>query len=103
MNITKIKVRKLRENVKSFSNPEDTLIAYISITFDDVFMVHSIKLVINQDRKYFISMPKEKIKDGSFKDLFHAVDNKFRSYILDECINAYCNDNSDMFNRKRRY
>lgn len=99
MNITKIKIRKLIKNVKSFSNPGDTLIAYISITFDDVFMVHSIRLLKSDEGKYFIQMPKEKIKDGSFKDIFHAVDNDFRCMLLSECINAYCNDKSDKFGR----
>jgi len=97
MNITKIKVRKLKDKVTSYANKSDLILAYLSITFDDVFMVHSIKLLQDDTGKYFISMPKEKIKDGSFKDIFHAVDSEFRKYILSECINAYCNDKSDRF------
>jgi DNA-binding cell septation regulator SpoVG len=86
MKITKIKIRKLDNPKQSFSNPKYYIVAYASVTFDDMFMVHGIKILEKETMKtstkeYKIEMQKQKLKDNSLKDMYHAVDNEFREYM----------------------
>ncbi|MBR2916848.1 MAG: septation protein SpoVG family protein, partial [Clostridia bacterium] len=60
MTITDIKVRKI--------NAKGRMKAVVSVTFDDAFVVHDIKVIEGQE-KLFIAMPSIKTPDGEFKDI----------------------------------
>jgi stage V sporulation protein G len=61
--------------------------AYASIVFDDCFIVRDLK-IISGDNKLFVAMPSKKMKDGSYRDTVHPLNNAMRlrieSVILEE-------------------
>jgi stage V sporulation protein G len=67
---------------------EGRLKAYVSITFDDSFIVREIKLIKN-NTGMFVSMPSRRKADGSFKDIAHPINNEMRKIIEDKVIEAY--------------
>ncbi|MBE6591663.1 MAG: septation regulator SpoVG [Ruminococcaceae bacterium] len=69
MQITDIKIRKFFD--------EGPMKAIVSVTFDDVFAVHDIK-VIHAGEKDFIVMPSRKNPDGSYRDIAHPITAQFR-------------------------
>ena len=79
MKITKIEIRPMRD--------EGNLKAFCSIVFDDVFIVHSVKIIQGKD-SLFVAMPSREVKNGQFRDTAHPIDNGFRismeSLILDK-------------------
>ena len=70
MNITDVRVRKVARNGK--------MKAVVSITIDDVFVVHDIK-VIEGDKGLFIAMPSRKAADGEYKDIAHPINSDTRT------------------------
>ncbi len=79
MNITDIRIRKL--------NNESKMKAIASITFDECFVVHDIK-IIEGDRGYFIAMPSRQTNNGEYKDIAHPINTeareKLQKLILDQ-------------------
>lgn len=67
---------------------EQKLKAYISITFDNCFVIRDIK-VINGNNGLFISMPSKRRKDGTFKDIAHPLNNETRKMIEDRVLKEY--------------
>ena len=80
MKITGVKIRKI------FS--EGKLKAIASITIDDVFAVHDVK-VIEGDNGTFLGMPSRKDENGTFRDIVHPIDNETRGYITAMVIAEY--------------
>lgn len=80
MEITNVKIRKISSDGK--------MKAVASVTFDDAFVVHDIKVIENED-KVFVAMPNRRMKDGTFKDVAHPVNFETRKYIEEVIINAY--------------
>ena len=80
MEITDIKVRKI--------NAEGRMKAVVSITFDDTFVVHDIKVIEGQD-KLFIVMPSRKTPDGEFKDIAHPINSEMRETIQTKILEEY--------------
>ena len=76
MKITEVKIRKLFD--------ENVLKAIASVTFDNCFTVHDIKIV-RADSRYFTVMPNKKLKDGKTADTAHPINKEFRD-ILDETV-----------------
>lgn len=76
MKITEIRMSKL--------NTETRLMAVASVTFNDCFVVHGIR-VIKGDDGLFMAMPSRKLKNGTFLDTAHPINNEFRE-ILEEAI-----------------
>ncbi|MEE1043206.1 MAG: septation regulator SpoVG, partial [Clostridia bacterium] len=64
MNITDIKIRKI--------NSEGRMKAVVSVTFDDVFVVHDIKIIEGTD-KMFVAMPSRKTPEGEYRDIAHPI------------------------------
>ena len=64
MNITDVRLRKVGE--------EGKLKAIASVTFDDEFVVHDIK-VIEGEKGLFIAMPSKKAMDGEYRDIAHPI------------------------------
>ena len=79
MKITRIEIRPMRD--------EGNLKAFCSVVFDDVFIVHSVKVIQGKD-SLFVAMPSQEVKNGQFRDTAHPIDNEFRmsmeSLILDK-------------------
>lgn len=80
MKITDIRVRKLDPNAK--------LKAVVSITLDDCFVVHDIKVVEGKER-LFIAMPSRKNAEGEFKDIAHPISGEFRAELQNLILQKY--------------
>jgi stage V sporulation protein G len=74
--------------VKIFPVSDSRVKAYVSIVLDDCFMVRDLK-VIHGDSKLFVAMPSKKMKDGSYRDTVHPLDNTTRQKIEVSVLNAY--------------
>ena len=80
MNITDIRVRKI--------DKEGKMKAVASITIDDVFVVHDIK-VIEGEKGLFITMPSKKSGDGEFRDIAHPITPETRTMLQEKILEAY--------------
>lgn len=80
MNITDVRVRKVAK--------EGKMKAVVSITFDNEFVVHDIK-VIEGESGLFIAMPSRKSLDGEYRDIAHPISTKTRELIQKLIIEAY--------------
>ena len=80
MNITDVRVRKVARNGK--------MKAVVSITIDDVFVVHDIK-VIEGDKGMFIAMPSRRSADGEFRDIAHPINTATRDHLQAVVLEAY--------------
>lgn len=75
-------------DVKIFPVEEKRVKAYASIVFDNCFIVRDVK-VIQGDNKVFVAMPSKKMKDGSFRDTVHPLNNITRQMIEESVLGAY--------------
>ena len=80
MEITDIRIRKVAADGK--------LKAYVTITFDDCFVVHNVK-VIEGKNGAFIAMPSRKTKTGEYKDVAHPINSTFRGHLQARILEAY--------------
>ena len=69
MQITDVRVRKITK--------EGKMKAVVSITLDDEFVVHDIK-VIEGEKGLFIAMPSKKATDGEYRDIAHPINSSTR-------------------------
>ena len=81
MQITDVRVKKI--------NSQSRMKAIASITIDDVFVIHDIK-IIESDKGLFIAMPSRKNPaNGDFKDIAHPINTETRGMIQDLVIAKY--------------
>lgn len=80
MKITDIRIRMLEPNNK--------MKAIVSITFDDVFVVHDIK-IIEGTNGLFVAMPSRKGSDGEYRDVAHPISVELRKDIHDSIMSEY--------------
>ena len=80
MNITDVRVRKIAK--------EGKMKAVVSITIDDEFVVHDIKVIDGQNG-LFIAMPSRKIGNGEFRDVAHPLSSETRNKIRDAIFEEY--------------
>ena len=80
MEITDIRVRKI--------NKDGKMKAVVSVTFDNEFVVHDIK-VIEGDKGRFIAMPSRKTMDGEFRDIAHPINSATRDKIQTAVLEKY--------------
>ena len=80
MTITDVRVRKITK--------EGKMKAVVSITLDDEFVVHDIK-VIEGEKGLFIAMPSKKSADGEHRDIAHPINSDTRNVIQDTILAAY--------------
>lgn len=80
MEITDVRIRKISTDGK--------MKAIVSITFDNEFVVHDIKVIEGQNG-LFIAMPSRKTPDGEFKDIAHPINTTTREKIQTSILNAY--------------
>jgi len=67
---------------------EDRLKAFVSITFDNAFVVRGLK-VIEGNGGLFVAMPSRRRKDGEFRDIAHPINNEARQMIEDAVLSEY--------------
>ncbi|MDA8401947.1 MAG: septation regulator SpoVG [Deltaproteobacteria bacterium] len=74
--------------VNVFPVNEEKLKAYVTITFDNCFVVRDLKIINGKDG-LFVAMPSKKRKDGTFKDTAHPLNNETRDMIESAVLAAY--------------
>ena len=82
MQITDVRVRKITTGGK--------MKAVVSITLDNEFVVHDIK-VIEGDKGLFIAMPSKKATDGEYRDIAHPINSATRESIQRIILEKYEN------------
>ena len=81
MTISDVRVRIVqKEDIK--------LKAVASITIDDCFVIHDIKVIEGNDG-YFVAMPSRKTNDGEYKDIAHPINTETRQIVIDAVLNAF--------------
>jgi len=78
--ITDVRLRKV--------NSEGRMKAIASITFDDEFVVHDIR-VIDGNNGMFVAMPSKRTPDGEFRDIAHPISSETRDKIQQAVLAAY--------------
>jgi stage V sporulation protein G len=74
--------------VKIYPTDEDKVRAYVTITFDDCFVVSDLK-IITGGKGYFLSMPSIKRKDGTYRDIAHPINSETRKMLENRVILEY--------------
>ena len=80
MNISQVKIRKMYD--------EGRMKALVSVTIDDVFAVHDIK-VIEGPQRVFVAMPSRKEDGGSFRDVVHPITKQAREELEKAVLDSY--------------
>lgn len=80
MQITDVRVRKLTK--------EGKMRAVVSVTIDNEFVVHDIK-VIEGDKGLFIAMPSKKATDGEYRDIAHPINSETRDKLQQVILEKY--------------
>lgn len=80
MNITDVRIRKITSTGK--------MKAIVSVTFDDMFVVHDMKIIEGQSG-LFIAMPSRKTPNGEYKDIAHPINSETREAIQSIILQKY--------------
>ena len=81
MKISDVRIRLIQK--------EDTKLKGVaSMTIDDCFVVHDIKIIEGQEG-YFIAMPSRKANDGEYKDIVHPINTETREQIINIILDAF--------------
>ena len=83
-----MKVSDIR--IKIVEKENSKLKAYVSITIDECFVVHDIRVIEGKDG-YFVSMPAKKAPDGSHIDIVHPINTETRMSLKEQIVEAYLN------------
>jgi len=78
--ITDVRLRKIET--------EGKLRAYVSITFDDSFVVHDLR-VIDGNKGMFVAMPSKRLPNGEHKDIAHPINTEIREKIQNAVLDVY--------------
>ena len=80
MQITDVRVRRIEK--------EGKMKAIVSITLDNEFVIHDIK-VIEGEKGLFIAMPSKKTPDGEYRDVAHPINGDMRAMLQDAILTEY--------------
>lgn len=80
MEITDIRIRQMSQ--------EEKMKAVVSVTFDNCFVVHDIKIIEGID-KLFIAMPSRKTPEGEYKDIAHPINMDMREMLSERILEKY--------------
>lgn len=80
MNVTDVRIRKLRE--------EGKMKAVVSVTFDDAFVVHDIKIIEGQSG-LFVAMPSRKVGEADYRDIAHPINSETRTMLQQVIFDEY--------------
>lgn len=86
MKISDVRVRLVKKD-------ESKLKAVASITIDDCFVIHDIKVIDGTDG-YFVAMPSRKTSDGEYKDIAHPINSETRQTVIDAVLEAFKLENA---------
>lgn len=75
-----MRIRKIQE--------EGKMKAIVSVTFDDQFVVHDIKIIDGQNG-LFVAMPSRKMPDGEFRDIAHPINAETRQKVQEAIFEEY--------------
>ncbi|HHY40445.1 MAG TPA: septation regulator SpoVG [Syntrophaceticus sp.] len=81
MQVTEVRIRKVNQDGSRMK-------AVCSVTFDDVFVVHDIK-VVEGEKGLFIAMPSKRTPAGEFRDIAHPITSEARQVIQDAILKKY--------------
>lgn len=84
MKITDVRLRRTESD-------DSRMKALVSITFDDAFVVHDIR-VIEGNNGLFVAMPSKRTPDGEFRDIAHPINSRMRQQIQDMIMEVYNRD-----------
>lgn len=84
--VGKLKISDVR--VRLVQKEDSKLKAVASMTIDDCFVIHDIKIIEGQEG-YFIAMPSRKASDGEYKDIAHPINTDTRKQIIDIILDAF--------------
>ena len=68
---------------------DDKLKAFVSVTFDDAFVVRGMKIIEGKEGHLFVAMPSRKKPDGTYQDVAHPINVEFRQFLEDQIILEY--------------
>lgn len=80
MQITELRIRKVEG--------EGKLRAYVTVTFENCFVVHNVK-IIEGKTGLFIAMPSRKTASGEYKDVAHPISPEFRTALQQKILDEY--------------
>ena len=86
MEITDIRIKKV--------DSDNKLKAYVTVTFDNCFVVHNLKIIMGQYGR-FVAMPSRKTSDGEFKDIAHPIKTDFRRKMQDRILEEFDKSGED--------
>ena len=81
MQVTDVRVRRVEK--------EGKMKAIVSITLDNEFVIHDIKVIEGGERVYSIAMPSRKAADGEYRDIAHPINSNTRDMIQTIILNKY--------------
>jgi stage V sporulation protein G len=85
LEITEVRIRP--QNAKA-------LLAFVSVTFNDCFVVRGLKIIDGMDGR-FVAMPARQKKDNTFQDIAHPITREFRAHLEHVVLAAYRNEYED--------
>lgn len=80
MIITDVRIRKI--------NTEGRMKAIVSITIDDEFVIHDVR-VVDGNNGLFVAMPSRKTPEGEFRDIAHPINSETREKLQEAVLEAY--------------
>lgn len=80
MIITDVRIRKI--------NTEGRMKAIVSITLDDEFVIHDVR-VVDGNNGLFVAMPSRKTPEGEFRDIAHPINSQTRERLQEAVLEAY--------------
>lgn len=80
MQVTDVRIRKIEK--------EGKMKAIVSITLDDEFVIHDIK-IIEGEKGLFIAMPSRKARDGEYRDIAHPINSDTREKVQNIILEKY--------------
>ncbi|WP_191018013.1 septation regulator SpoVG [Treponema zioleckii] len=80
MEVTELRIRKVTD--------ESKLRAYVTVTFDNCFVVHNVKIIEGKNG-LFIAMPSRKTAGGEYKDVAHPISPEFRNALQEKILAEY--------------
>ncbi len=90
MQITDIRIKRV--------TTDSRMKAIVSVTFDNAFVVHDIKIIEGQD-KLFTAMPSRRTPEGEYKDIAHPINSDMRTKLEEEILAKYKEElNNDIIN-----
>ena len=82
MNITNVKIKRVADS--------GNMRAVVSVTFDDMFVVHDMKIIEGQNG-LFLAMPSKRLHSGEYRDIAHPIQATARSWLEEKVLGCFSN------------